>query len=205
LSRQIPFKHRLASGFTLVETLVVLVLVSLIATLLTQSLVYVFSLRTRVLEQVDSTRQAALSERWYRQSVNGTVADLAELEREFVGTADGFSAVTLAPVHLDYGVPTRIRWELVSDEDRHALTYEAEDAEGFTVLSWQGAPGGFRYLGHDGEWHDQWPPRFGVETRQLPAAVLFQGWRRGEPRQWLTSIPARKNPRLGLRLPKEFL
>lgn len=205
MNRPIHIGNPRSSGFTLVETLVVLVLVSLIATLLTQSLVYVLSLRERVLDQVDKTRRGSLSELWYRQSVNGTVADLVELDRQFAGAADGFSAITLAPIHLDYGVPTRIRWGLSSDADRHALIYTPEDAEPLTVLRWQGAAGAFRYLGHDGEWHDEWPPRFGVETRQLPAAVLFQSWQRGEPQLWLTSIPARKEPRPGLRLPKEFL
>lgn len=191
-------------GFTLIEVLVVLVLISLLATMITQSLVYVFNLRERVMEQLTHNRDFSSSERWYRNSVHGTVADLEELERGFEGDRNGFSAVTLAPVHLDYGVPTQIRWLLVDTADGQLLRYEAEDGNRFDLLSWSDASGQFSYLDHDGEWQDQWPPRFGEETLQLPAGVLFEGWHRGKPSIWFSNIPAQKEPRLGLRIPPDL-
>lgn len=199
MSRSLPRR-----GFTLVEVLVVLVLTSLLVTILMQSLTYVFSLRERVLAHVTDKAQIGLSERWYRQAVRSAIADLPELERRFEGDRAGFSVVTLAPLHLDYGIPTPVRWRINESSGRYLLRYEA-DSISFELLEWRETPGEFAYLDHAGEWQDQWPPRFGDESRQLPAAVLFQGRYRGEPVSWLASIPTRKRPRTGLRLPDEFL
>ena len=183
----------------------VLVLTSLLATLIIQSLVYVLSLRERVLTQLEISEAARLSEHWYRQSLNAVVADLDERERRFAGSSDAFSAITLTAIHQPYGVPTQIRWTIDSDGATQHLRYEAEDHDGFDVLTWRGGSAKFSYLDHDGEWHQQWPPRFGEPTHQLPAAVLLQAPDVIQGGAWLASIQAAKDPRIGLRLPPEFL
>lgn len=196
------------AGFTLVEMLVVLVLASLVVTLLMQGLVHVLNLRGRVLDVVEESREGALREHWFRDGVRAIVADIEDLDgldHEFTGDAEGFTAVTMAPLQRDYGIPTRVTWSVSSADGWQRLRYESEDREPITVMRWRGDEGELQYLDYEGEWQDQWPPNFGDETRQLPAAILFQGEQEGRPLAWLVRIPSLKDPRPGLRLSDEIL
>jgi prepilin-type N-terminal cleavage/methylation domain-containing protein len=58
-----------AAGFTLLETIVTLVIVSLMVALLMQALSQVLNLRQRVLRLQGEARIAALQERWFRESL----------------------------------------------------------------------------------------------------------------------------------------
>jgi len=83
-------------GFSLLETLVSLVIVALIATVMMQSLFQVLGLRERVLRHEAEARQAALQQAWFRDSVAALVAEMPERQGGFRGDPEGWSGTSLA-------------------------------------------------------------------------------------------------------------
>ena len=103
-------RARAAAGFTLLEALVTLVVVSLIITLLMQALSQSLDLRARLLRHEDQTRVAGLQAQWFRDTVGSALPDLADALGAMKGNRDGFELVTPQPL-AGPGLE-RIRWQL---------------------------------------------------------------------------------------------
>jgi len=158
-----------ARGFTLMETLVVLVIVSLTTAALFQMLGTYRIARERVAAQAAGIDRRALVQAWFTDSVHGLLAvDAAPLR----GTAERLGATTLNPLFGTPGAPADVIWELVRDGDRWALRY-TEDGQ----LRWSApletvdAPR-FLYYSADGVPSAQWPPATGVQA-PLPTAIAL--------------------------------
>src|ERR1700751_3194264 len=63
------------SGFTLVEVLVSLVLLSMVAAIVFGSLRQVIEARTRLRPYLDQSEQTTMAAGWFRQTVQGLMAD----------------------------------------------------------------------------------------------------------------------------------
>ncbi|HEY4559822.1 MAG TPA: prepilin-type N-terminal cleavage/methylation domain-containing protein [Lysobacter sp.] len=156
-------------GFTLMEVLVVLVIVSLTTAALFQMLGIYRIARERVSAQVAEVDRRTLVQEWFTDSIHGLLAIEGEPMR---GRASGFSATTLNPLCGTPGAPASVQWTLESSAEGWRLRY-AEDGQARWSAPVQSreAPR-FLYFAADGTPSSQWPPALGVQT-PLPASVAL--------------------------------
>lgn len=157
-------------GFTLMETLVMLVLVSVTVALMFQMLGSYRIARERFIAQSGAIDRQALFEAWFADSVHGLRAiDGSPMQ----GSATGFEAVTLNPLFGSPGAPARVEWALVAMPDGgRSVRYSEDGVERWTLPLADAGQARFAFLDEDGERHDAWPPATGLRVA-LPAAVAL--------------------------------
>lgn len=156
-------------GFTVVEMLVVLIIISMALTLGFQSLGQ-WQIAEATLDRMSATTRArALVSVWWSDSVRGlTAVD----ERPFRGDARSLDGLTLAPVFGQSGTMTPTRWSLVDDPET-GLSLQLDEHGRSRLFALGGASEArFRYLSAEGEASDTWPSEgLGLEGTNLPAYV----------------------------------
>src|ERR1700748_2453799 len=80
-------------GFTLVEVLITLVLLSMVAAVAFGSLRQVLEARDRLRPYLDRSQETTLVSGWFRQTVQASIADYDEGKHRFVGTASEVSGL----------------------------------------------------------------------------------------------------------------
>ena len=188
-------------GFTLLEVLVVLIIVSMVSGIVFQAFEITLRLNRRFgLEQANSQQGAMLAD-WFRQSIRGLQPDYTEGKSIFKGGEKRISGLSTNTLAADYGVPAALVWELAFDPDRGetSLRYGTGDNSA-PLISWPGTAGRFVYFDAKGEAHDSWPPPLGMWP-QLPAAIRLEAARGSEPYVIVATPlgPARRPAR-----PKDF-
>lgn len=182
-----------ARGFTLMETLVMLVLVSVTVALMFQMLGSYRIARERFIAQSGAIDRQALFEAWFADSVHGLRAiDGSPMQ----GTATGFEAVTLNPLFGSPGAPARVQWTLVAMPDGgRSVRYSEDGVERWTLPLAGAGEARFAFLGDDGERHATWPPATGLRVA-LPAAVALV--REGAPdaRVQVAAVHGPRTPRI---------
>jgi len=175
-----------ARGFTLLESLVTLVIVAMVATLLMQSLFQVLGLRERVLRTDRDARIAALQEAWFRDSVGGVIGELAGREGAFRGTAEGWTALTLGG--LADPAQVKVTWRIAGPPERRVLEVAEGQGPAVAVRTVSGSAR-FQFLDAAGQWQEVWP--VAARPREvLPRIVRLEdpearpGW------VWQAAIPA---------------
>ncbi len=162
---------RRAAGFPLLETIVTLVIVSLLVTVLMQALAHGLSLRARLLEVQGEARTAFLQESWFRDSVAGAQTDVVEGFGRLEGTADSLAFVTPAP--LVAGGMARVQWSIRRSALGTSLYYADPAVEDMVVVAGPLSDAQFAYLDRAGNWRREWKPEpDAVEI--LPRLVRFQ-------------------------------
>lgn len=171
-----------ASGFTLVEVLVVLLIVALISGSMFSAFQRVLDVRLRLVQFLDGTDTPNLVAGWFRQTVDGLVPDVKDGADLFSGGARRFTGLSLAPLDGMGGVPTRITWRLDYDPDagRTYLHYQAASDAGWTVASWPDNRGQIRYCGSDLTCFDAWPPP-AKKVSQVPSLIRLDIVKGTEP------------------------
>lgn len=157
-------------GFSLMEMLVTLMLISFATMLMFQMLGSYRIANDRVRSQAGELDRQALFQEWFRDSVHGLYA---APRLHFVGDPAQFTATTLNPLYAPEGSPMRIGWSLRSNEGGFAEIAYAEDGVEQWHLPLQGG-GEVEFAYFDGEWRetDTWPPKLGkVNPEALPAVV----------------------------------
>lgn len=206
--------RRAASGFTLLETIVTMVIVSLIVVVLMQALQQSLGLRTRLLRHERETRMAALQEQWFRDSVSSAVADLPDALGRMDGDGKAFELVSASP--LSGRGLGRIRWALQPVEGGFALVYGDQEWHDLQVIRGPLRDASFAYLDAQGRWRDEWKPgddapRAGDEAEavaaaggnDLPRMVRLQAETTTGELVWLVAIIAKPQPQDFLR-PEEI-
>lgn len=192
------------SGFTLLETLVALVITALASVLIMQGVSHALSLRERVIELTQYQREDGLRRGWFQDTVSSLVADLERIEsNRFIGGPGGFAGLTLSPLQGKAGVPTSVRWFLEREDDIVYLHYQEPGVGPQRVWAWRTEEAGFRYYSPDQGWSLEWPPA-GQPAFSLPAAIRFETTWRGRPRVWVAAVQGRRDARAGLVPPPEF-
>jgi general secretion pathway protein J len=192
---------RRGRGFTLLEMMVVLVIVSLLMTVLTQALWMGLDLLRRA--RGDMTAQAVETMRlgWYREAVAGLLPERPGGPHRFAGEGRRFAGLSAgAPVeHLGATLPLRVELEYEAAADRtRLLGFVAGTEAPMTLLSWPGRAGEFAYLDEAGESHQSWPPPFG-EPLQLPRAIVLKaGLEHSGPLLVYTAIEGDRRTPVGL-------
>ena len=177
-------------GLTLVELLVTLVLVSMLATLLVQSVGF-FAARYETVQRIarDAAR-TGLRQQWFAASVHGLVPDGVEARR-FEGAPTGFQGTTLAPLEAVAGLPVTVRWSIGAEPGGAlAVGYSEDGGPRRRVLARTG-PLAFRYADASGAWHDRWPPPRSPEW--TPSQVRLEA---GGQTLWLAVVDATPVPRI---------
>lgn len=195
-------------GFTLLEALVTLVIVSLLVATLMQALSHSLDMRTRLIRLQRAARVDALQQAWFRQTLAGAVADLPDARGGLRGTPDRVELVSLAPLTGD-GL-ARITWELRSGPGGRALLYR-QDAEPEVEVVPALREARFAYLQRDGSWTDRfdppegesYPSRTDPAPASLPRAVRLRGRTATRDVDWTVALITRDTPRAALRFEPE--
>lgn len=174
---------RPAPGFTLLEMLVTLVVVSLVAGVLSQAL-FQLSRVERLLEggQLSSMADSVRAD-WIRSAIESLLPGeldsnerLRGSERELEGlSADVpmLPAPGLAVLHL------RLEFDEALGMTQLQLLQTAASQSGdarepLVLLSWPGREGRFRYLDDTGAWQENWPLPSSPRGAGLPRAILVE-------------------------------
>lgn len=157
------------NGFTLMETLVMLVLVSFAVLLMFQMLGSYRLARERVLAHAGGIDRQLLFEDWFRDSVHGLRPDVPG---GFTGSSLAFAGTTLNPMFASGGAPVAMRWRLEQDDGGWQVHYEEGGQERFALPLEDGGAPHFAYFDDAGEMHADWPPGLGLQ-RALPAGVAL--------------------------------
>lgn len=157
-------------GFTLMEMLVTLMLVSFATMLMFQMLGSYRIARERVQGQSAQIDRRVLFAEWFRDSVNGLFIDKG---LSFDGSEDRFQGTSLNPMFAAEGAPTVVEWRLDRRGDGTEVVYLENARERWRLpLEGRGAAH-FAYLDASGKRSAAWPPAMGVREPSLPAVVLL--------------------------------
>jgi prepilin-type N-terminal cleavage/methylation domain-containing protein len=158
------------TGFTLVEVLIGLVLLSMVVAIVFGSLGQVLDARSRLRPYLDQSEETALVASWFRQTVQALVADYETGKDRFAATADGFSGLTASPLVGPPGTPTPFRWSLRYDAGANVtiLEYAERPSNAIRISSWAGHDAIFSYYDQDRQWQRVWPPADSHQSQGLP-------------------------------------
>ena len=183
-------------GFTLLEMLVVLMIVSLASGLLFEAASQSMAMQVRVNAQLAQQRGQGLRSDWLRQLVQGLQPDYYDGRHSFKGSATGFNGLTTNGLSSSYGglTPFAVTLENDSRSGSTALRYgegegglgsaktspssaadlSSQGLSGSVLMQWPGKPPHLRYWDEKNEAHDDWPPPLG-RWRPVPSAISLEG------------------------------
>lgn len=159
-------------GFTVLEMMVVLVIISLALSLGFQSLGQ-WQIAESTLNHVSTTTRArALTSQWWVSSIRG----LTPLtQHPFQGDRQRLSGYTLTPIFATQGALTKVQWE-IAEAPELGLSLQLSENEKTHVFPLPDAKEAqFIYRNEDGELSKDWPSSgLGLESKNLPAYVELQ-------------------------------
>src|SRR5690606_36177901 len=141
---------------TLLETVVTLVIVSLLVTMLMKALSHALSLRTRLLRVQQESRTEMLQEAWFRETVAAAQDDLDDAMGSMEGDARSLAFASMMPL-ASPGM-SRVRWWLDGGADGVSLRYSDATANDLVIVAGPLQAGAFAYMDHAGALHDEWKP-----------------------------------------------
>ena len=150
--------HCNASGMTLVEMLVVMILVSLVITLVVQGLGNALSLYAKVQGRQKHLYSQSMAQSWFREAVNSAAPNRLDQKR-FVGDAERLSFDTFRPLADARGVITPVSWS-IGEAPPYALRYRQGERAFELMLEDALAVSSrpkFVYLDNQNGEHDLWP------------------------------------------------
>lgn len=155
---------RSQGGFTLIEMLVVLVIMSITTTLLVEGLGTTWRNFEKLNNQQLVVNKGLLPKKWFIDSFQG--AQLYHPYRwVFTGYDKSMSFVTLNPPGHIRHQPTHIVWKIQTQENGQQLLFKVDDKKSVNVANLEGEYH-FEYLVDD-EWVDE----FIFKSARLPAAI----------------------------------
>lgn len=168
-------------GFTLLEAVVTLVIVSLLVTILMQALGQAMNLRGRLLRFGGENRVAGLQEAWFRESVAGMQRDLEEQGEGTLGTPDMLEYSTPSPLAAE-GF-SGVRWWLEGGR----LLYSDTRVQELVIIPGPLHDAAFSYLDESGSWSHEWKWK---DHRSPPRLVRFSARTGHGSLEWLVPIMA---------------
>lgn len=167
-------KRHCHRGFTLLETLVTLTLISLISALLMGTLHHVYQLQLRLEKRDNVEERKEFGQRWFRDIVSGLQTDRTDAPNVLRGTPNRLAGLTTSPLSVNrIGMitPFVLETRLERNDNTVYLDYSSGN-ERFTLLTVSNGELSLEYTDINGTSHDEWPPR--NETAQLPALVSLR-------------------------------
>jgi prepilin-type N-terminal cleavage/methylation domain-containing protein len=163
-------------GLTLIELLVTIIILGFTMSLMSGA----FNQIGQML-RISSEHSSGFLERWNRSRavfdiISNMVIDPA-LERPFIGTPQELHLVTLASPLEQQGVARPIRISLKdAKESKNTEVWIAQDSKNAPPgLRQTELPGRieFRFIDHQGNTHQQWPPAGVADARPMPSAIVL--------------------------------
>ena len=163
-----PAPHLSLKGFTLFETLVVLVITALMGAVLMQGFGIVLATRLSVTNTIANLQDTVLKQNIPVEPLRGILPDYKANPNEFHGQARVLNGQTLRPLLSPPGAPTPFKMTLDYDGARNmtALVYEEPGRPKTELAQWPGSSQSFKYRDIAGEWVSVWPPQ--ASTSQTP-------------------------------------
>jgi prepilin-type N-terminal cleavage/methylation domain-containing protein len=183
-------RRRRASGLTLLEMMVVLMIASMAMALGYQSLSQWQRAETSMASVGGQLRRLRLTQAW----LDGSLSGLTPIEEApFAGTADGLQGTTTRPILASQGGQTPIAWAIRPGQGAVVLELQ-EGAETIEIPLEGAVTAHFSYLDRAGKAYPQWPPKLGLND-QLPAAIaLVQESDDAQIRTWIAAVAGITNP-----------
>lgn len=164
--------HR-TEGFTLLEVLVVLMLISLVTALLMQGLGLIFHIRQNIRNTLLADKPLILQHTFLRSTLSAMTADDINGKHRFTGTAQEITGLTLAPLLSLQGIPLPVELSIKRQEDSCLLRYSESGSTPIILGRWPHSRCRFSYLTEHGKEQDEWSGA-GDKAIQLPTAIAFQ-------------------------------
>lgn len=173
-----------AGGFTLLEMLITLMIVSLVAGVVWQAMGQLLRVE-RLLDrgQMQSLAQTLRFE-WVRGALAALLPGMPKTSDRFQGNSTELRGLsTEAPVLPTSGfglLQLRIQYDPIANITALQILSEARSVANMTetyttLLSWAGRQGKFSYLDEKGQWQDTWPPSgMRAPAPALPRAVSLE-------------------------------
>lgn len=183
-------------GFTLMEALVTLVVISAVSALLWQGLAQTARVERMLDAGALEPQGDALRLTWARRTLE-SIVPLAEGDaNRFVGTSTKLSGLASEapgwPTSPAAAFELELVYEAAAGRSELVLRLEGDRDNpprvAIRLAQWAGPPGSIRYLGHDGTWSDRWPQETVSGTpRVLPLAIgIATG---ADPPLWVVATP----------------
>lgn len=179
------FHRRPSAGFTLLEMLVVVLLVSLLASLLMQGFIYTSGIYKSVERRQALAQREELLNGWLRDSIHGLISGSdgeAAQKIYFSGNQESFSGISLGALSGRFpGLPVVITWSIERTAGSSVLVYNESplyggSAERYVIREWPDSRMqiSWQYL-QDGGWQQSFPARTSAFKRDnknlLPRAI----------------------------------
>ena len=163
---------RFRAGFTLMEMLVTLVLLSFTTLLIYQMLGSYRIARERAMAMSSGVDRQVLFDTWFRASVQGLFIDN---RLSFKGDRQSFAATTLNPLYAREGMPVEVEWRLLeAGEGSRQIAYSEDGRERWRLTLAGAASAYFVYLDAAGNPDYQWPlPDAPATPPTLPSGVVL--------------------------------
>lgn len=180
-------QRRYQAGFTLIEMLVTLVIVSMISTLLWQAMQQVFRVE-RVLQSSGAEAQLQIVRReWLRSLIEATLPGQLNTP-PFRGSASEVWLISAEAPNLPGLGTGQLHLSIQQDlrTGRSSLTLQSlgkapgsemsfkQAGDPITLLSWTGPAVSLKYLNASGQWLDEWPRLEGAIPGELPDQLPVQ-------------------------------
>lgn len=148
------------AGFTLLETLVVLVITALVSVVLVQGMGLVLSARTSVESKLVDADQFILQRNVLLDPLRGVVPDYPDRPNIFAGQLRTVHGFTVKPLQERLGSPVGFTMTMDYDSgaDETFVTYREDRSSPLVIARWPGNVGGFYYRDRVGAWSEVWPP-----------------------------------------------
>ncbi len=159
-------------GFTLLEVLVVLMLISLAMALLMQGLSNMLQIRERVRDNLLAAKPIMHQEALLRAALSGLTADGIKGGNRFLGTKTKLSGITLTSLLSPPGVPVAVEMLIEKENGRCILRYTEGERTSLVMGRWAGEQCGFAYFSEKAEPLDEWSSG-NYDLIQLPSGIIF--------------------------------
>ncbi|MFC3121943.1 prepilin-type N-terminal cleavage/methylation domain-containing protein [Agaribacter flavus] len=182
-----------SNGFTIMELLVVLVILSLVTTLLLSSLSVIWKSFER-LEHKQLNHSANLAAFWFRSSIENAIQFHPE-RPSFYGDARSITFFSVGAIDSETSQPTRLSWEILVAEDKHnqdiyTLRYVNRLSGEYVDTHKTDVPLSFVYANENKEQSSIFRP----ERSVLPNAVYITANTESENQIWVVAIPKNRGP-----------
>ena len=183
-------------GFTLVEILVVLTLLSAIVGLLAQSfsVFYKAYLQTDALES-DIVREELVSH-WFRDNISGAIPSKDPSFR-FTGDNRKITFTSVDSLKGPQGKIKRTSWIISMEGESSTLLYEENNEQPIPLMVWQNRKAGFYFRDESTDWIKFWPPEES-KAGMLPRRVKLKIQGDAES-EIFVAINTRRTPRYDYR------
>lgn len=151
-------KEGFESGFSLLEMLIALAIMSLTSLALFQSISTMLSVSDRAVSVTERTLEGAIAQRTVSRLIDGLVPQWSDLpEDSFSGGAHAFSAFSAGAIHLTTNENAEFTLSLLNDgEGEKSLVYKTK-TENWILETGFPITAHFEYLGPENIWHEAWP------------------------------------------------